>query len=239
MLRRTSPYSDALRLQALETCRQKALGTAVGQRLITEEQLAAVEGALPGWRQVCGLAGKALARQNAARQACDAAFDEAATAAVHFIHVLNLAIRRGRLAPGVRPGYGLPASRSRVPRLNTTAEVLLWADRLAAGEAARVAAGGAPLAWPDIGEVTDAAAALRACEAALSTAKDGYDDAQAAVAAQRAGVQDIILDVWDTLEFHLRKHDAPSRRRVAREWGVLYTTRPPNKRPPHNGGEVE
>ena len=43
-------------------------------------------------------------------------------------------------------------------------------------------------------------------------------------------VEALIIDVRDTAELRLRQHDAPSRRHAAREWGVLYVTRPANTR---------
>jgi hypothetical protein len=39
-------------------------------------------------------------------------------------------------------------------------------------------------------------------------------------------VDALIKDMWDTIEFNLRSHDAPSLRRRAREWGVYYALRP-------------
>ena len=50
------------------------------------------------------------------------------------------------------------------------------------------------------------------------------------MAKLRRVVEALIIDVWDTAELRLRQHDAPSRRRAAREWGVLYVTRPANTR---------
>mgnify|MGYP001389624254 CR=1 FL=1 len=36
----------------------------------------------------------------------------------------------------------------------------------------------------------------------------------------------IIRDIWDEVEFALRRLDPPSLRRRAREWGVFYALRP-------------
>ena len=42
------------------------------------------------------------------------------------------------------------------------------------------------------------------------------------VAAQRPAVDDMIMDLWDTIEFNLRTEEPSSLRRKAREWGVVY-----------------
>ena len=49
-----------------------------------------------------------------------------------------------------------------------------------------------------------------------------FDLAQEAVADQRPAVDDLIKDLWDTIEFNLRNEEASSLRRKAREWGVVY-----------------
>ena len=42
------------------------------------------------------------------------------------------------------------------------------------------------------------------------------------MADQRPAVDDLIKDLWDTIEFNLRNEEASSLRRKAREWGVVY-----------------
>ena len=53
----------------------------------------------------------------------------------------------------------------------------------------------------------------------------------------RPAVDALIADIWETIEFNLRKLDGPSRRRRAREWGVIYLTRADEPEdPPADGG---
>ena len=42
------------------------------------------------------------------------------------------------------------------------------------------------------------------------------------VEAERPDTDDLILDIWDQVEFFFRKDEASSKRRKAREWGVVY-----------------
>ena len=42
------------------------------------------------------------------------------------------------------------------------------------------------------------------------------------MAEQRPAVDDLIKDLWDTIEFNLRTEEPSSLRRKAREWGVVY-----------------
>ena len=134
-----------------------------------------------------------------------------------------MAIERGKLDPSVRAHYKLPVSSATVPDINTEPDAQLWAANLADGEATRIAMGGVPLAWPDIAEVTAAAAALNLARADQTNQKTAYDQMQEAVDTQRPVVDELIKDLWDTIEYNLRhEKDHPSLRRKAREWGVAY-----------------
>jgi hypothetical protein len=41
----------------------------------------------------------------------------------------------------------------------------------------------------------------------------------------REEVDELILDLWDELDFAYRRDEAPAKRRRLREWGVVYETR--------------
>ncbi len=120
-----------------------------------------------------------------------------------------------------RSYYQILVTHAQVPDMNTVDDAALWAGRLATGETARLTDGGAPLAWPAIGEVNTASAACAAA-AAQSSAKSGFDIAQEDVGDQRLTVDPVIKDLWDTIEYNLRADAPPSLRRIAREWGVVY-----------------
>ncbi len=119
-------------------------------------------------------------------------------------------------------------SNAALPALVTQADVTLWAGRIVEGEAARLAADPAatPMALPSAAEITTAAAKYAASSALQSEKKDTYDDEQDDVAALRPAVDELITDIWDSIEFTYRKDPGPSKRRRCREWGVVYVTRP-------------
>jgi hypothetical protein len=79
---------------------------------------------------------------------------------------------------------------------------------------------------PSIGEVQAALAAYTASGNEASRAKDKFDDEQGDIPALLPAVDKVIKDIWDHIEFTLRDEDGPSRRRKAREWGVVYVQRP-------------
>ena len=93
------------------------------------------------------------------------------------------------------------------------------------GDAARVAAGGAAMGFPDINEVADAFQDFRTKHTEKSNKKDAYDRAQEVVEKMRKKVDKLIRRIWDEVETAYNDEELPSIRRKARAWGVIYVAR--------------
>lgn len=57
-----------------------------------------------------------------------------------------------------------------------------------------------------------------------STLKDAYDRAQETVSNMRPDVDKLILKIWDEVETYYNQEPITSKRRFAREWGVVYVS---------------
>ena len=64
---------------------------------------------------------------------------------------------------------------------------------------------------------------MKAALASQSNLKDDFDHAQEAVAALRADADSLILRIWNEVETYFSEEDIESKRRYAREWGVVYS----------------
>ena len=237
---RSLPRTHDTRHAALQRALLKFNATAPANRLFTPAQFITLNEIWSPWRSARSIHTTALSAQIEATATSTAAWTRLARFISHFLQVLNMAIERGTLPPSDRAHFGLPTGSSALPPLNSTADVLLWADRIEVGENARINQGGLPLAWPTLAEVLTERNAFTAAETTQTTAKDAYDQATRNLAALAPSVDTFILDIWDTIEFNLRHEpDAPSLRRRAREWGVTYLhddgteeTDPPAPAPP-------
>lgn len=143
-----------------------------------------------------------------------------------FYEALQRAIRRGNFETSVRTWYGLAASDATVPFVRTEADVNFWGGKAATGEAARIAAGGAPITFPAIAEVTAVVNAFKNLNLQQANAKIAYDTAQEQLAALNPEVDKLILKMWNEIETTFDEGDKPSMRRKAREWGVVYINTP-------------
>ena len=232
---RQLPNTDEGRAKALKNAKEKANNTDPTQWAISTETKDRVDAFLPDWEQELAERGEALSGQTEASKTEDEAMGKAHTYMSHFWQVFNFGIERENYSASDRAYYQAPVNNSEIPWTFTESEILVWGKRLIDGEAARIAAGGVAMVNPTIDEVIVKYNAYVAAHNAQSTAKDEYDKEQEDVETKRPEADDLILDVWDEVEFTFRKDDPPSKRRKAREWGVVYVSRPGEE--PENGEE--
>jgi hypothetical protein len=238
---RRLPFSRESRLAALAKAHSKAAASVGGTILITNAHIAALDLADPAslhsrYKKECGEVVPARAAQITATSLRDTLAHRAHLLVSRAIQNIQGAIASGDLPAIVRGHYQLPTNKDTLPEIVSPADIRLWAGNLIAGDAARLATadpaqiGEGPLAWPAVAKITTVLNELDAAEAEQTRAKDKADIEDEQATALDAEVDAFIKDLWDTIEFNLRTHEAPSLRRRAREWGVFYATRP---------GEVE
>lgn len=225
---RSLPHSDPTRTNALNTAFNKWNATAAPLRPFSSTQFDALVAQRTPWNQAAGAAATALSAQLKATSKAETLGGGLGQLISHFIQGFNLAVARGYYPASARAFYQLDGSDSDVPDISSHTDRLVWAQNIVNGEAARQTAEGAafkPMAMPAAAEISAALAAYQAAQAAASTAKDAFDLAQEAVQALRDGVDAVIVDLWDTIEYAYRHDDPTSLRRKAREWGVIYILR--------------
>ena len=225
---RALPDSDATRSQALNAALQKSAAVAPADRLISAATAASLTTFASTWQTQVNERADALGLQTASTAVLDAVGARLRMIVSHFIQVYQLGVARGLFSPSGRTSYELSVNEETVPGLDAEADLLLWANRIVTGEPRR--ATNFPtepaMAMPSANEVADALADYQNELAHQTTVKDTFDDEQEDVAALRPAADALIKDIWDEVEFALRRLDPPSLRRRAREWGVFYALRP-------------
>ena len=223
---RQLPATDAQRFQALQAAFDKAATVAAGQLAFSAANKTLLDALLPQFGTLIGLRGTALAAQTNATDAQDTQGVRVRMWTSQFFQNLNMAIERGVIPSSARAFYQLDVSQAVLPKLNSEADLVLWAGRAVSGEAARVAAGGGPIQCPPITEVTPELSAYQALRSTQSTKKGDFDTAAENVDALRAAVDTLVQDIWDEVEFHFRHESSASMRNKTREYGVYYASRP-------------
>ena len=223
---RRLPNSDESRFTALQTCKLKKDKTDPSQWPFSDDNAAKLETIFLAFKTALGDRANAQSDDSAASNALGTAFNTARQLISHFIQALNNAIDRHVFPATVRAYYQLDIAQAAVPKLSSQADVLLWGNRLAVGEAKRIAAGGIAIPFPTIDEVNAAIADFQT-KRTIESGKAGILTADAQIVAnQRADVDALILDLWEEIVFAFRKDPPATARDKCRAWGVVYGTHP-------------
>jgi hypothetical protein len=180
----------------------------------------------PQFKTALGARAADMSQQTASTTVTSTALDVARQFISHFIQTLNMAIERHTFSPSDRAFYQLEVSNGVVPHLASESDVLLWGERLIEGEAARVAAGGTAIPFPSIAEVTTVFNDFKTKRDTQSHLSEVVDADEEAIAALRPEVDALVVELWDEIEFAFRRNAPSSLRNKAREWGVVYASRP-------------
>lgn len=219
------PKTDNQRLQALESAKLKSDVTPPGSLAFSPAVLATLLAFLPNFRQQMLERGVALSAQSGSTSLADTAKERLKKFISHFFQVFNLGIDRGTYTADQRPHYLLDANQEELPQMDTEQQIQMWGNRVVDGEATRTAAGFPAMSNPTSGDVQAELTLYTTRQGDQSVKKEAYDNEQEDVEELRTDADDLIADIWDEVEFTFRKETPSSKRRKAREYGLVYVPR--------------
>ena len=141
-----------------------------------------------------------------------------------YYQALNNAIERGEIPASARAFYGLDVNSGAVPDMSSEDRLTFWGDKVATGDAARVAAGGIAITFPSAAAVTLRVNDYKTKLTAQSTLIDATDTAQEALEAMNPEADKVIKKVWDEVETFHNEETPESRRANGVEWGEVFIT---------------
>ncbi len=153
----------------------------------------------------------------------------------HFFQVGDFAITRGDWPAAARDFYGRDPFVDTLPDLQSVDDALFWGDKIATGELARTAAGGAPMAMPGAAQVGQALYDLNLALGTQTSAADALrllEQTPDNLLPGPTGIEKLILDLYNDVENHYRDYPAGTRRDFARAWGVQYDDDPEEEEEP-------
>lgn len=150
--------------------------------------------------------------------------------------VVRRRVRRQGEPGGVLRFYYLDAD-GQPPVIYTVEEWLELAADVIQGDADAVEAGYAAAVCPTAVELRAILDAAQKEAADVVPADEAHDRAQAAIDTLRTQVDELIADIVTELQFHLRKEEAGSQRRVMRTYGASFEYYPGESRDMDDVGE--
>lgn len=221
---RRLPRTDEERASALNMAKKRKDEVPAAEVPMSASAVGRLDAAQPDLRLRMQERGNALSAQADATAAAEPDRARARMYISHFIQVFNLAVARGVFPAGHRAYYQLDVNSEAVPVLDSAESIATWGQRIIEGDAARVAAGGAAMALPRAAEVQTVYGAYMVVSTLQADRKVAYDTAQERVASVRTEVDSLITRMWNEIEAAYSEEDAPSKRRKARQWGVIYVS---------------
>ncbi len=223
-VQRKLPNSDAGRALALDRAALKLSISPPAEIILlaqTQSRLATVRAAL---NLKLAERGQALAQQVALFPDKEEKRRIAALFVSHYVQGCDNAAARGEtgFAKADRAYFMLDATGDAGPPLDTDNDVFLWGQRIITGDANRIAAGKPAMPFPDIADVTAKYNDFVSVFGDYNNLKTAYDNAQEAIENMREDVDGLILRIWNEVEAAYSEETPPSKRRNARDWGVVY-----------------
>lgn len=221
-LSRRLPKSNTARYLALEAAKRKSDTLVPANNILSPNTISRLNSFYVAYKDATEARTAALGTQTSATDAANQNRSNTRTYISHFIQVFNLGIERKKYIAEHRSFYGLGINNNAVPPLTSEADILLWGNNLITGDPERISAGGAPMDNPDIAELSVVYNKMLLSIDQQSIQKDSYDKAQEALDALNPEADKLILRIWNEIDTAYDDLEAPSRRRKAREWGVVY-----------------
>lgn len=140
----------------------------------------------------------------------------------HFIQVLNMAVMRGELKKEVKEFYRLEIDNNNTPDLSTEEGIVEWGRNVIEGEHQRVAAGGIPLSFPSVAKVKVYYDIFIDSYQSQQTHRQSTSRNHSRVFQMRDQVDELILQIWDSVEAYYADLLPYARYTACKRAGVIY-----------------
>lgn len=140
----------------------------------------------------------------------------------HFIQVLNFAVIRGDLKKNVKEYYKLDPDDNTVPDLTSDTSLITWGKNIIDGEQERISHGGVPLSFPSAAKLKVFYDIFYDLNVSQKIRQKSTSRNQQKVADMRDQVDELIIQIWDSIEKHY-EHLLPYEKMVTcQKYGVIY-----------------
>ena len=228
---RRLPNTDKARIRSLETAIAKMRNNDYYAPVLSPELLSKAEKKLIQFRDAVDRYVKSLETQvsYSKSEPYQTRLKNARMYVSHFLTVFNMCIKRGEMKAADRDYYSISQDSGELPDMSSDIAVIRCCENTINGERTRIAKGGIPIYNPTIAKVAvhyDLFKELydKQCELRQLT-----DEALMVVSLMRPQVDDVILDVWNSIENYFSNLTGEKKLKVCREYGLIYYYRTSEK----------
>lgn len=156
----------------------------------------------------------------------------------HFIQVLNLAVIRGEIKKDHKRFYKLEPENFTLPDLNSEQAITDWGRNIIEGENERMRNGGAPLQNPSIAKVKVHYDIFKEYKNSQKVHQSSTARNLENVAEMRKKIDELIRDIWDSVEKTYAAQPPYKRLKNCTNCGVVYYLRKGEKLPTAEDDEI-
>ena len=147
----------------------------------------------------------------------------------HFLTVFNMCVKRGEMKASDREFYSIPENSGELPDMSSDIAVIRCCENTINGEKARTAKGGIPIYNPTIAKVAVHYDLFKELYDKQSKMRQLTDEALLVVSLMRPQVDEVILDVWNSIENYFQDLTGEKKIKVCRDYGLIYYYRTSEK----------
>ena len=222
---RRLPNTDNSRLKALKKALEKGKNLTPMDLAFKQSTFQRVRSFLPKWEKAITEHKNTYDIQIKNNKEYQKKLKKAKLYISHFIQVVNMAIIRGELQSSVRTFYGMELDDSKLPPLNTEADVIEWGKKLIEGENKRKMSGHSPITNPTVAVVRVHYDNFMESYKFQKTLQKNHTRALNALADLRNEADEIILNVWNEVEETYNELPEDLKREKAQDYGLVYVYR--------------
>ena len=224
---RRLPNTDKARIRSLETAIAKMRNNDYYAPVLSPELLSKAEKKLIQFRDAVDRYVKSLETEVSYSKS-EPYQTRLKNARMYVSHFLTV-IKRGEMKAADRDYYSISQDSGELPDMSSDIAVIRCCENTINGERTRIAKGGIPIYNPTIAKVAvhyDLFKELydKQCELRQLT-----DEALMVVSLMRPQVDDVILDVWNSIENYFSNLTGEKKLKVCREYGLIYYYRTSEK----------
>jgi len=228
---RRLPNTDKARIRSLETAITKMRNSDFYTPVISPELLSRAEKKLQQFKEAVERYVKSLDDQvsYSKSEPYQTKLKNAKMYVSHFLTVFNLCVKRGEIKPADRKFYSIEEGSGELPDMSSDIAVIRCCENTIRGEKARTGKGGIPIYNPTIAKVAvhyDLFKELynKQCELRQLT-----DEALMVVSLMRPQMDEVILEVWNSIENYFSDLSGEKKLKICREYGLIYYYRSSEK----------
>ena len=222
---RRLPNTDSARRRALTRAFEKGRELPPFKLAYSQSTYQRVQSFLPTWEKAMYESKQAYSNQVKRNKDYQRIMKKAKMYISHFIQVVNMAIMRGDLPETERAIFGMRDDMTKLPVLNSEADIIKWGEKLIHGENLRKGKGLSPITNPTIAVVRVRYEQFLDAYKFQKTLQKNYSRAQDYLASMRKEADNIILNVWNEVENHFEGLTDKERRTKAEVYGLSYVFR--------------